>query len=154
MPKATVVDDALVSKSLRFRDKILVATRRIFGLHRRTLIAVPNLLVFGFLATAITVLVGLSWFQRNQADEARSAQVVLNQIAVLTREINNLTLTALKTQNLNSEAEIEMGAARHVLPKAVLAAHLQKYHTSAVEKAWPVLDSYIMSSGRQWRLMQ
>ncbi len=117
MPKATVVDDALVSKSLRFRDKILVATRRIFGLQWRTLIARPNLLVFGFLATAITVLVGLSWFQRNQVDEARSAQMVLNQIAVLTREINNLTLTALKTQNLNSEAEIEMRAARHVLPK-------------------------------------
>ena len=144
MPKATVVDDALVSKSLRFRDRLLGPTRRIFGLHWRTLIARPNLLVFGFLATAITVLVGLSWFQRNQADEARSAQMVLNQIAVLTREINNLTLTALKTQNLNSEAEIEMRAARHVLPKAVLAVYLQKYHTSAVEKVWPVLDNYIM----------
>ncbi len=154
MPKATVVDDVHVSKSLRFRDKILVATRRVFGLHWTTLIARPNLLVFGFLATAITVLVGLSWFQRNRADEARSAQMVLNQIAVLTREINNLTLTALKTQNLNSEAEIEMRAARHVLPKAVLAVYLQKYHTSAMEKVWPVLDNYIMSSGRQWVLMQ
>jgi diguanylate cyclase (GGDEF)-like protein/PAS domain S-box-containing protein len=153
-PKTTVVDNVLASKSLRFlRDKILVATRRIFGPHWGTLIARPNLLVFSFLATAITVLVGLSWFQRNQVDEARSAQVVLNQIAVLTREINNLTLTALKTQNLNSEAEIEMRAARHVLPKAVLAVHLQKYHTSA-ENVWPVLDNYIVSADRQWILMQ
>src|SRR5579862_876919 len=72
--KTTVVDDVLASESLRcLRDKILGATRRIFGPHWGTLIARPNLLVFGFLATAITVLVGLSWFQRNQVDEARSA---------------------------------------------------------------------------------
>ena len=93
-PKTTVVDEVLASKSLRFlRDKILGATRRIFGPHWGTLIARPNLLVFGFLATTITVLVGLSWFQRNQVDEARSAQVALNQIAVLTRE----TMTAMAT---------------------------------------------------------
>jgi hypothetical protein len=39
-----------------------------------------------------------------------------NQIAVLTREINNLTLTALQEQNLTPEAETEMLAARHSLP--------------------------------------
>ena len=154
-PKTTVVDDVLASKSLRFfRHKLLGATRRIFGPRWGTLIARPNPgLVFGFLATA-TVLVGLSWFERNQVDEARSAQMVLNQIAVLTREINNLTLTALKTQNLNSEAETEVRVARHALPKALLAAHLQKYHTPVLEKVWPVLDNYIMSSSRQWVLMQ
>ena len=57
-------------------------------------------LVFGVLATAIAVLAALSWFQRIQIDEDRSAQVILNQIAVLTREINNLTWTALQKQNL------------------------------------------------------
>jgi diguanylate cyclase (GGDEF)-like protein/PAS domain S-box-containing protein len=153
-PKTTAVDDVLASKSLRFLHKLLGATRRIFGPRWGALIARPNPgLVFGFLAT-VTVLVGLSWFERNQVDEARSAQMVLNQIAVLTREINNLTLTALKTQDLNSEAETEMRAARHALPKALLAAHLQKYHTPVLEKVWPVLDNYIMSSSRQWVLMQ
>jgi len=154
-PKPTAVDDVLASKSLRFvRHKLLGATRRIFGSRWGVLIARPNPgLVFGFLATA-TVLVGLSWFERNQVDEARSAQMVLNQIAVLTREINHLTLTALKTQALNSEAETEMGAARHALPKALLAAYLQKYHTPVLEKVWPVLNDYIMSSSRQWILME
>ena len=110
--------------------------------------------IFGVLATAIVLLVALSWFQRIQIDEARSAQVILNQIAVLTREINNLTWTALHNQNLTPEAEIEMRAARRALPKAVLAAHLQTYHTSPLEKVWPVLDTYIMSASRQWILMQ
>ena len=92
------------------------------------------------------LLAALSWFQRSQIDEARSAQVILNQIAVLTREINNLTWTALQKQNLTPEAEIEMRAARQALPKAVLAAHLQAYHTSTLEKVWPALDNYIMSA--------
>jgi diguanylate cyclase (GGDEF)-like protein/PAS domain S-box-containing protein len=118
-------------------------------------VARPKLaLVFGFLATAIAVLAALSWFQRNQVDEARSAQVILNQIAVLTREINNLTWTDLQEQNLTPEADTEMRAARQALPKAVLAAHLHTYHTSALEKVWPVLDNYIMSADRQWILMQ
>ena len=60
--------------------------------------------VFGVLATAIAVLAALSWFQRGQIDDARSAQVDLNQIAVLTRQINNLTWTALQKQNLSSES--------------------------------------------------
>jgi len=110
--------------------------------------------VFGFLVTAIAVLAALSWFHRNQIDEARSAQVTLNQIAVLTREINNLTLTALRKQDLTPEADKEMLEARHALPKAVLAAHLHAYHTAALEKVWPALDSYISSAGRQWILMQ
>ena len=110
--------------------------------------------VFGVLATAIALLAALSWFQRGQVDDARSAQVILNQIAILTREINNLTWTALHNQNLTPEAEIEMRAARQALPKAVLAAHLQAYHTSPLEKVWPVLDSYVMSASRQWILMQ
>jgi diguanylate cyclase (GGDEF)-like protein/PAS domain S-box-containing protein len=110
--------------------------------------------VFGFLATAIAILAALSWFQRNQVDEARSAQVVLNQIATLTRKINNLTLTALQNQNLTPEAETEMRAARQALPKAVLAAQLHAYHTSALEKVWPVLDNYISAAGRQGTLMR
>ena len=111
-------------------------------------------LVFGVLATAIAALAALSWFQRIQIDEARSAQVILNQIAALTREINNLTWTALQGQNLTPEADSEMRAARHALPKAVLAARLHTYHTSALEKVWPELDKYIISSDRQWILMQ
>jgi diguanylate cyclase (GGDEF)-like protein/PAS domain S-box-containing protein len=110
--------------------------------------------VFGFLATAIAVLAALSWFQSNQVDEARSAQVILNQITALTRKINNLTLTALQEQNLTPEADTEMREARHALPKAVLAAHLHAYHTAALEKVWPALDNYITSAGRQWVLMQ
>jgi diguanylate cyclase (GGDEF)-like protein/PAS domain S-box-containing protein len=110
--------------------------------------------VFAFLMTAIAVLAALSWFHRNQVDEARSAQVMLNQIAVLTREINNLTLTALHEQKLAPEADKEMLAARHALPNEVLAAHLHAYHTAAMENVWPALDNYIMSAGHQWILMQ
>src|SRR5450631_3339365 len=111
-------------------------------------------LVFGFLATAIAILAAFSWFHRNQVDEARSAQITLNQIAVLTRKINNLTLATLQKQNLTPEAETAMRTARHALPKAVLAAHLHAYHTAALEKVWPALDDYIISAGRQWILMQ
>ena len=86
------------------------------------------------LATTLAVLAALSWFHRNQVDEARSAQITLNQIAVLTREINNLTWTALQKQNLTPEAEIEMRAARQALPKAVLGERLHTYHTYALAK--------------------
>jgi diguanylate cyclase (GGDEF)-like protein/PAS domain S-box-containing protein len=110
--------------------------------------------VFGFLATAFGFLIVLSWFQRNQVDEARSSQVNLNQIAVLTREINNLTWTALQEQNLTPEADTEMRAARQALRKTVLAAHLHAYPTSALARVWPVLDNYVMSAGGQWILMQ
>jgi diguanylate cyclase (GGDEF)-like protein/PAS domain S-box-containing protein len=118
-------------------------------------VARPKLaILFGILATAIAVLAVLSWFQRNEVDKARSAQVILNQIAVRTREINNLTWTALQEQNLTPNADTEMRAARQALPRAVLEARLHSYHTSALEKVWPVLDAYILSADRQWILMQ
>jgi diguanylate cyclase (GGDEF)-like protein/PAS domain S-box-containing protein len=110
--------------------------------------------VLGLLASAIVVLGALSWFHRNQVDEARSAERTLSQIAVLTREINNLTLATLQAQNLTADADTEMRAARHALPEAVLAAHLHAYHAAAPEKVWPALDSYLVSAGRQWILMQ
>jgi hypothetical protein len=135
--------------------KMVRATRRTLNPRCGSLVARPKLaFVFGFLATAIAILGALSWFHRNQVDEARSAQVILNQIAVLTREINNLTLTALQEQNLAPEADMEMREARHALPNAALAAHLHVYHTAALEKVWPALDNYITSAGRQWILMQ
>ena len=113
--------------------KMVRPTRRTLNLRCGSLVARPkSALIFGVLATAIAVLAALSWFQRIQVDEARSAQVILNQIAVLTREINNLTLTALQEQHLTPEAETEMRAARHSLPNAVLAARLHAYHTSAL----------------------
>ena len=111
-------------------------------------------LLFGFLATAIAVLVTLSSFQKNQVDEARSAQQILNQISVLTREINNLTWTTLQKQNLTPEADLEMRAARHALPNVVLAAHLHSYGDSGLENARRVLETYIASADRQWILMQ
>ena len=135
--------------------KIVRPTRNTLNLQCGSPVARPRVAsVFGVLATAIALLAALSWFQRGQIDDARSAQVILNQIAVLTREINNLTWTALQNQNLTPKAEIEMRAARQALPKAVLAAHLQAYHTSTLEKVWPALDNYIMSASRQWILMQ
>jgi diguanylate cyclase (GGDEF)-like protein/PAS domain S-box-containing protein len=135
--------------------KMVWPTRRTLNLRCGSLVARPkSALVFGVLATAIAVLAALSWFQRIQIDEARSAQVILNQITVLTREINNLTWTALQEQNLTPEADTEMRAARQALPKAVLAAHLHTYHTSALETVWPALDKYVMSADRQWILMQ
>ena len=98
--------------------KMVRATRRTPNPQCGSLVARPKLaFVFGFLATAIAVLAALSCFQRNQVKEARSGQVVLNQIAVLTREINNLTWTALQEQNLTPEADTEMRAARQALPK-------------------------------------
>jgi len=110
--------------------------------------------VFSFLVTAIAVLAALSWFHRNQVEEARSAKVTLHQIALLTRDINNLTLTALREQNLTPEADTKMRGARHALPEVVLAAHLHAYHTATLENVWPALDDYITSASRQWILMQ
>jgi len=129
-------------------------TQRTLNPRLGSLGARPKLpFVFAFLATAIAVLVALSWFHRNQVDEARSAQVTLNQIAVLTREINNLTLATLQKQELTPDADTEMRTARHALPEAVLAAHLHAYHTAVLENVWPVLDNYLTSAGRQWILM-
>ena len=130
-------------------------TQRTLNPRLGSLGARPKLpFVFAFLATAIAVLVALSWFHRNQVDEARSAQVTLNQIAVLTREINNLTLATLQKQELTPDADTEMRTARHALPEAVLAARLHAYHTAVLENVWPVLDNYLTSAGRQWILMQ
>ena len=138
------------SLSKWFRDKTITLTSQ-----RGTLVARPKLaLVLGFLATAITVLAALSWFHRNQVSEARSAQVILDQIAVLSRNINTLTFTALQEKNLNPVAEAKVRTARQELPKAVLAAHLHAYHTTALETVWPALDDYIMSASQQWILMQ
>jgi diguanylate cyclase (GGDEF)-like protein/PAS domain S-box-containing protein len=135
--------------------KMVQATGRTLNARCGNLVGRSKLaFVFGFLATAIAFLIVLSWFQRNQVDEARSAQVNLNQIAVLTREINNLTWTALQEQNLTPEADTEMRAARQALRKTVLAAHLHAYPTSALARVWPVLDNYVMSAGGQWILMQ
>jgi diguanylate cyclase (GGDEF)-like protein/PAS domain S-box-containing protein len=135
--------------------KRIRATLRTFTPRRGSLEA-PSLLavVFAVLATAIVVLAALSWFHRDQADEARSSQVILNQIAVITREINNLTLKALQEQDLPPGSETEMQAARRALPGAVLAAHLHAYHTPALERVWPALDNYLASAGQQWVLMQ
>jgi len=135
--------------------KSVRATQRILDSRYGSLLGRPKLaFIFSFLATTIAVLAVLSWFQRNQVSEARSAQVTLKQIVVLTRKINTLTLTALQEQNLTPEAETEMRGARQALSQAVLAAHLHAYRTSAMEKVWPVLDNYIMSAGRQWILIQ
>jgi diguanylate cyclase (GGDEF)-like protein/PAS domain S-box-containing protein len=135
--------------------KMVQATRRTLNPRFGSLVGRSKLaFVFGFLATAIIFLAVFSWFQRNQFDDARSAEVNLNQIATLTREINNLTWTALQEQNLTPEADAGMRAARQALRKAELAAHLHAHHTSALEGVWPVLDNYIMSAGGQWILIQ
>src|SRR5450631_1318580 len=58
-----------------FMIKMVRAARRTINLRCGSLAARPKLaFVFGFLATAIVVLASLSWFHRNQVDEARSAQ--------------------------------------------------------------------------------
>jgi diguanylate cyclase (GGDEF)-like protein/PAS domain S-box-containing protein len=135
--------------------KMVWATGRILNSRCGNLVTRPKLAsVFGFLATVVAVLAALSWFHRNQVDEALSAPFNLNQIAVVTREINDLTLTALQEQNLTPKAETEMRAARQALRKAALAARIHAYHTSALEAVWPVLDDYRTSAGRQWVLMQ
>jgi len=110
--------------------------------------------VFVLLATAIAVLAALSWFHRRQADEAYANQLPLNQISVLTRQINNLKLTALQRQDLTPGVETERGSARATLREAALAAQLHTHHTAALEEIWPAFDSYIMSADRQWLLIQ
>jgi hypothetical protein len=110
--------------------------------------------VFGLLATAITVLAALSWFHRCQADEAYSNQVTLNQISVLTRQINDLKLTALQKQDLTPAAEDERRSTRRILREATLVAQLHTHHTAALEKVWSAFDSYITSADRQWVLIR
>jgi diguanylate cyclase (GGDEF)-like protein/PAS domain S-box-containing protein len=147
--------NALARSVWFFMIKMVRITERTIETQLGRLVARPKLpFVIGFLATAIVVLAALSWFHGNQVDEARSGQITLNQIAVLTREINNLTLANLQKQNLTPEVDTEMRAARHALPEAVLAAQLHVYHTAAPQKVWPALDNYITSAGRQWIMMQ
>jgi diguanylate cyclase (GGDEF)-like protein/PAS domain S-box-containing protein len=135
--------------------KMVQAAQKTFNSRCEDLVSRPKLtLVFGFFAMAIVALASLSWFQGNQAEEARSTQGTLNQVAVLAREINNLTWTALQQRNLTTEAETEMRAARQKLGKAVLAARSHTDPTSALKKVWPALDNYNISAGRQWILIQ
>jgi diguanylate cyclase (GGDEF)-like protein/PAS domain S-box-containing protein len=148
-------EGSLAMRYGRFFVSLIRTTWRILNQSFGSRVARPKLTaVLGFLTTAIVILVALSCLHRNQVDEARSAQVVLHQIAVRTREINNLTWTALRSENLTPEADSQMRAARKALPNAVLAGHLHAYHTSALEEVWPVLDQYTMSASRQWILMQ
>jgi diguanylate cyclase (GGDEF)-like protein/PAS domain S-box-containing protein len=131
------------------------ATRKIFNPRSGGPIAHQKLaFVLGFLLTGIAAVIVLACFHRSQAEEARSTQITLNQIAVITREINTLTWSALQEQRLTLEADSEMRAARRALPKAVLEAHLHADHPSALEHLWPALDNYIVSADRQWILMQ
>jgi diguanylate cyclase (GGDEF)-like protein/PAS domain S-box-containing protein len=126
---------------------------RILNLRLRTLLARPRVLQ-GLVATMIAVLGTLSLFHRKEVDEAYSNQITLNQISVLTRQINNLTLTALQKQSLTPDIETDRRAAKQALQKAVLAAHLDAYHTAALSNVWPAFDKYMTSADRQWMLMQ
>lgn len=132
-----------------------LATKRILNSRLGALVARSGLTcVFGLLATAIAVLATLSWFHRRQADEAYANQLPLNQISVLTRQINSLKLTALQRQDLTPEVETERRSARATLREATLAAQLHTHHTAALEEVWPAFDSYITSADRQWLLIQ
>jgi diguanylate cyclase (GGDEF)-like protein/PAS domain S-box-containing protein len=110
--------------------------------------------LFAFVTAAIAVLGTLSWFQRNQVDEAYANQVILNQISSLTRQINSLALTASQKEDIASDLEMEMQAARHKLHKAVLASELHSHNAPALESFWPAFDSYMLAANRQWLLMQ
>ena len=135
--------------------RIVRNARRILNPLFGSVLARPKLtLVSGLLAAAITVSAALCWFDSNQVAEAHSAQIAVKRIAVLTREINNFTLTALQKQRLTSEEDAEMRVARHALREAVLAAHLHAYHAAALEKAWPALDLYLTAADHQWILIQ
>ena len=134
---------------------LAVATKRILNSRLGGLVARSGLTrVFCLLATAIAVLATLSWCHRRQADEAYANQLTLNQISVLTREINSLKLTALQRQDLTPAAEDERRSARRTLREAALAAQLHTHHTAALEEVLPAFDNYIKSADRQWLLIQ
>jgi len=135
--------------------RMTLATKRILNSRLGALVARSGLThVFGLLATAIAILAILSWFHRRQADEAYANQLPLNQISVLTRQINSLKLTALQRQDVTPGVETERRSARATLREATLAAQLHTHHTAALEEVWPAFDSYIMSADRQWLLIQ
>jgi len=136
-------------------NKMAIATERILNSRLGTLVARSRLAgVFGLLATTILVLATLSWLQRTQVDEAYSNQVKLNQIAVLTRQINTLRLTALQRQSLTPAAAAERRSARRSLQEAALAAQLHASHTDDLQQLWPAFDHYIASADRQWIQIQ
>src|SRR3954451_13261314 len=96
--------------------KVIETTWRPLSTRYGTLVVRPKIAsLFGCVGTAIVALVVLSSYHRHQVDEARSAQVILNQIAVCTRDINTLTWKVLQAQNLSRESDIEMQAARKAL---------------------------------------
>jgi diguanylate cyclase (GGDEF)-like protein/PAS domain S-box-containing protein len=135
--------------------RMTLATKTILNSRLGALVARSGLThVFGLLATAIAILTILSWFHRRQADEAYANQLPLNQISVLTRQINSLKLTALQRQDVTPGVETERRSARTTLREATLAAQLHTHHTAALEEVWPAFDSYIMSADRQWLLIQ
>lgn len=111
-------------------------------------------LVSGVLAMFIIILASVAWFHRRQSENARTGEAILKQVATLTRRINTLSFAALQKRDLNWEAAKDIRTARQELPNAVLAAHLHVYHTLAIEKALPTLDSYISSAGKQWILIE
>jgi len=145
-----------VKKSIQiYLVNLAVATKRILNSRLGGLVARSGLTrVFCLLATAIAVLATLSWCHRRQADEAYANQLTLNQISVLTREINSLKLTALQRQDLTPAAEDERRSARRTLREAALAAQLHTHHTAALEEVLPAFDNYIKSADRQWLLIQ
>ena len=152
---ANFAQGAVKSHIQIYPTRMALATKRILNSRLGALVARSGLTrVFVLLATAIAVLAALSWFHRRQADEAYANQLPLNQISVLTRQINNLKLTALQRQDLTPGVETERGSARATLREAALAAQLHTHHTAALEEVWPAFDSYIMSADRQWLLIQ
>ena len=64
------------------------------------------------LAVTILCFIALSWLQRGAVNDARSTQANIDQISVLTREINNLTWIALREGSLSPKADDEMREAR------------------------------------------
>ncbi len=133
---------------------LTVTMKRFFYSRVGILVARSKLArVFGLLATAISVLATLSWFHGRQADEAYANQVTLNQISVLTRQINSLKLTALQRQDLTPAAQNERQSARVRLHEAALSAQLHGHHTAALEEVWPAFQSYITSADQQWLLI-
>lgn len=129
------------------------STKRILSRLLRTPVA-PRRLLQGLVAAAIAILGTLSWFHRNQVDAAYSKQVTLNQISVLTRQLNDLTLTALQEQNLSPDLQNERLVARQQLRQAVSVVHLHANHTAGLSEVQPTFDNYIMSADRQWIIMQ
>src|SRR5437879_939222 len=155
LPTANFAQGAVKKYIQIYTTRMALATKRILNSRLGALVARSGLTrVFGLLATAVAVLATLSWSHRRQADEAYANQLSLNQMSVLTRQINSLKLTALQRQDLTPGVEAERRSARATLREAALAAQLYTHHTATLEEVWPAFDSYIMSADRQWLLIQ